>query len=105
MACLIRNALNLVKRREMSRRTRPREPIKDVSQASPAHRRPGHGRKPGHVPEGDALLAPRLMGTTPRTVGKKTPHGFQVAQSPSPIKCGGMSLSRLHMLAKPKMRR
>ncbi|KZL65399.1 hypothetical protein CT0861_00246, partial [Colletotrichum tofieldiae] len=85
------------------KRARAREEEGDL-EVNPAERA-GKRRKAEHVPEGDALLAPRLLGTTPRTVGKKTPHGFRVAQSPSPMKRGGMSLSRLNMLAKPKMRR
>ncbi|KAK1721504.1 hypothetical protein BDP67DRAFT_292 [Colletotrichum lupini] len=66
--------------------------------------RAGKRRKAEHVPEGDALLAPRLMGATPGTIGKKL-QSPRVAQSPSPTKKrGGMSLSRLNMLAKPKAR-
>ncbi|GKT43940.1 uncharacterized protein ColSpa_04121 [Colletotrichum spaethianum] len=84
------------------KRARAREEEGDLEE-NPAERA-GKRRKAEHVPEGDALLAPRLMGTTPRTVGKKA-QGFRAAQSPSPMKRGGMSLSRLNMLAKPKLRR
>ncbi|WYZ40485.1 hypothetical protein EsH8_IV_000826 [Colletotrichum jinshuiense] len=84
------------------KRARAREEEGDLEAESAD--RAGKRRKAEHVPEGDALLAPRLTGATPRTVGKK-PSGFRVAQSPSPTKKRvGMSLSRLNMLSKPKLR-
>ena len=64
-------------------------------------------RKNDQVPEGDALLAPRLVGAS----GKKpimsptrlrTPGG---AGTPSPRKKAMLSLSRLNMLARPKLRK
>ncbi|KAK2062841.1 hypothetical protein LY76DRAFT_642945 [Colletotrichum caudatum] len=82
------------------KRARAREEEGDLEE-KPAERA-GKRRKAEDVPEGDALLAPRLMGTTPGT-GKKI-QGSRAAPSLSPTKRGGMSLSRLNMLAKPKMR-
>ncbi|KAK1967275.1 hypothetical protein LY78DRAFT_576695 [Colletotrichum sublineola] len=84
------------------KRARAREEEGDLEENPAA--RASKRRKAEDVPEGDALLAPRLMGATPRTVGKK-PQGSRAAPSPSPMKRSGMSLSRLNMLAKPKMRR
>ncbi|KAF9871690.1 hypothetical protein CkaCkLH20_10888 [Colletotrichum karsti] len=84
------------------KRARAKEEEGDLEEAS--GERAGKRRKAEPVPEGDALLAPRLMGATPNTIGKKpqTPRTFA---SPSPTKKrAGMSLSRLNMLAKPKMR-
>ncbi|KAF4978568.1 hypothetical protein FZEAL_5072 [Fusarium zealandicum] len=63
-------------------------------------------RKNEHVPEGDALLAPRLAGSTPSA--KKTKIGSAVPRTPasaSPTKKRSvLSLSRLNMLARPKNR-
>ncbi|PHH88381.1 hypothetical protein CDD83_7614 [Cordyceps sp. RAO-2017] len=69
-------------------------------------------RKNEHVPEGQALLAPRLLGKTPikdrlgRTPGK-TPSRLpgRTPGSASPSKKGSvLSVSRLNMLARPKNR-
>lgn len=65
-------------------------------------------KKNDHVPQGDALLAPRLVGKTPTSVKKaqisRTP-GSQVLSRDSPIKRKpGISLSRLKMLSQPKTR-
>ncbi|KAK4123295.1 hypothetical protein N657DRAFT_656563 [Parathielavia appendiculata] len=62
------------------------------------------------VPEGDALLAPRLVGaaSAKRTLAspRKLPIPGQSAPgTPSPVKRKGISLSRLNMLARPKMRK
>lgn len=63
-------------------------------------------RKNEHVPEGDALLAPRLVGSTPSA--KKIKAGSAISRtagSASPTKKrAGLSLSRLNMLARPKNR-
>ncbi|KAF6838069.1 hypothetical protein CPLU01_02677 [Colletotrichum plurivorum] len=84
------------------KRARAREEEGDLEEAS--GERAGKRRKAEPVPEGDALLAPRLTGATPNTVDRKA-RGARVLPSPSPIKKRtGMSLSRLNMLAKPKMR-
>ncbi|KAK4201867.1 hypothetical protein QBC40DRAFT_47690 [Triangularia verruculosa] len=70
-------------------------------------------KKRKQVPEGDALLAPRLvaaasakrtMGTSPR----KLPLPNRAPGTPSPMKkktTGGISLSRLQALSRPKMRK
>lgn len=81
-------------------------------------------RKDEHVPEGQALLAPRLVGTAPasgvkknrfsrspvktpsRTAGRtpgRTPGRAPVSASPSK-KGPVLSMSRLNMLARPKNR-
>lgn len=72
-------------------------------------------RRAEAVPEGEALLAPRLMasgrklkqpsaiGSSPAKMMFGTPHS--VTASPSPRKKAGMSLSRLNMLARPKNRK
>ncbi|KAK1598605.1 uncharacterized protein LY79DRAFT_249562 [Colletotrichum navitas] len=88
----------------MPNKKRARAPEEEGDLEEKPAERAGKRRKAEDVPEGDALLAPRLMGTTPGTVGKKI-QGSRTAPSPSPMKRSGMSLSRLNMLAKPKMRR
>lgn len=63
-------------------------------------------RKNEHVPEGEALLAPRLLGSTPSA--KKPRAGSAAPRTPgtaSPTKKRAvLSLSRLNMLARPKNR-
>ncbi|KJZ72952.1 hypothetical protein HIM_07715 [Hirsutella minnesotensis 3608] len=60
-------------------------------------------RKNEHVPEGQALLAPRLMGKTPSKTPSRLPG--RAPGSVSPSKKGTMlSISRLNMLARPKNR-
>ncbi|KAM5351257.1 hypothetical protein ACJ41O_003980 [Fusarium nematophilum] len=63
-------------------------------------------RKNEHVPEGDALLAPRLVGGTPSA--KKAKTGSAVPRTPGSVsptkKRAVLSLSRLNMLARPKNR-
>jgi hypothetical protein len=68
-------------------------------------------RKQEEVPEGDALLAPRLVGaasakralsSSPR---KLSTQNRAAPGTPSPTKKKGISLSRLNMLARPKMRK
>ncbi|TDZ36361.1 hypothetical protein C8035_v001637 [Colletotrichum spinosum] len=84
------------------KRARAREEEGDLEEGS--GERAGKRRKAEPVPEGDALLAPRLTGATPNTAAKKA-QGPRSFASPSPIKKrSGMSLSRLNMLAKPKVR-
>ncbi|KAM4057106.1 erythromycin esterase [Hirsutella rhossiliensis] len=73
-------------------------------------------RKNEHVPEGQALLAPRLMGKTPASGVKKGGIGRTPSKTPSrlpgripgsvsPSKKGSvLSVSRLNMLARPKNR-
>lgn len=79
-------------------------------------------RRAEAVPEGEALLAPRLMAgasgrklkqpstalgsSSPAKMMFGTPLGVSAAAaSPSPRKKAGMSLSRLNMLARPKNRK
>ncbi|KAK5663880.1 hypothetical protein OQA88_86 [Cercophora sp. LCS_1] len=60
-------------------------------------------RRQETVPEGDALLAPRLLAS-----GKKqlaSPSKSFLGGTPSSMKKRGISLSRLNMLARPKMRK
>jgi hypothetical protein len=60
------------------------------------------------VPEGEALLAPRLMasGRTPSlTPAKRFGVPSSAPGTPSPKKRAGISLSRLNMLSKPKVRK
>ncbi|KAK4231529.1 hypothetical protein QBC38DRAFT_495551 [Podospora fimiseda] len=75
-------------------------------------------KRKAEVPEGDELLAPRLVGVN-STVKKKTggvggsprknlPIPSRAPGTPSPMKRsggGGISLSRLNMLARPKLRK
>ncbi|KAF7552756.1 hypothetical protein G7046_g7308 [Stylonectria norvegica] len=64
-------------------------------------------RKNEHVPEGDALLAPRLIATPKRTQASRatsqTPGKTPGTASPAK-KRGMLSISRLNMLARPKNR-
>ncbi|KAF5022802.1 hypothetical protein F66182_5144 [Fusarium sp. NRRL 66182] len=63
-------------------------------------------RKNEHVPEGEALLAPRLIGGTP--IAKKSRTGSVTPRAPASAtpskKRSVLSLSRLNMLARPKNR-
>ncbi|KAB5523015.1 hypothetical protein GE09DRAFT_487602 [Coniochaeta sp. 2T2.1] len=67
-------------------------------------------RRAETVPEGEALLAPRLMASGKKAMPAFTPSKrfgtpSSVAASPSPRKKSGMTLSRLSMLARPKNRK
>ncbi|KAL2200870.1 hypothetical protein P885DRAFT_65184 [Corynascus similis CBS 632.67] len=67
-------------------------------------------RRQEQVPEGDALLAPRLVASASsakRTLAspRRLPLPGQAPGTPSPMKKKGISLSRLNMLARPKMRK
>ncbi|KAL7792528.1 hypothetical protein V8C37DRAFT_127368 [Trichoderma ceciliae] len=78
--------------------------------------RAGKKAKSSHVPEGQALLAPRLLGSTPSASAKKVHVARSVGQTPTrPIsrtimsaspskKRPTLSMSRLNMLARPKNR-
>ncbi|KAI0380951.1 hypothetical protein F5Y04DRAFT_256344 [Hypomontagnella monticulosa] len=59
-------------------------------------------RKDPPVPEGDALVAPRLVAQ--ESPVKKT-GGFPHTPSPQKKKRAGISLSRLNMLSRPKVRK
>ncbi|KAK4179020.1 hypothetical protein QBC36DRAFT_298827 [Triangularia setosa] len=69
-------------------------------------------KKRKQVPEGDALLAPRLIGaaSAKRTMSaspRKLPLPSHAPGTPSPMKkkTGGISLSRLQALSRPKVRK
>ncbi|KAK0666205.1 hypothetical protein QBC41DRAFT_256744 [Cercophora samala] len=70
-------------------------------------------KKRKQVPEGDALLAPRLVGaaSAKRTMSaspRKLPLPSRAPGTPSPMKkksTGGISLSRLQALSRPKVRK
>ncbi len=77
-----------------------------------AEERAAKKRKNDPVPEGDALLAPRLTGAGRSQLGPATPKkpsqivGFSASRTPSPVKKRPvLSLSRLNMLARPKLRK
>ncbi|KAM0241282.1 hypothetical protein ACHAPO_002087 [Fusarium lateritium] len=62
-------------------------------------------RKAEHVPEGEALLAPRLVGGTPSAKKARTGAITRTPATASPVKKRSvLSLSRLNMLARPKNR-
>ncbi|KAJ4141546.1 hypothetical protein NW768_000759 [Fusarium equiseti] len=62
-------------------------------------------RKAEHVPEGEALLAPRLVGGTPSAKKAKTGGLPRTPATASPMKKRSvLSMSRLNMLARPKNR-
>ncbi|CAM1505267.1 Fc.00g109040.m01.CDS01 [Cosmosporella sp. VM-42] len=62
-------------------------------------------RKNEHVPEGQALLAPRLVASTPKSSAKKPQATPRTPGTASPTKKRGLlSMSRLNMLARPKNR-
>ncbi|RGP67774.1 hypothetical protein FLONG3_8393 [Fusarium longipes] len=62
-------------------------------------------RKAEHVPEGEALLAPRLVGGTPSAKKARTGALPRTPATASPIKKRSvLSMSRLNMLARPKNR-
>jgi hypothetical protein len=68
-------------------------------------------RKNGHVPEGQAVVAPNMAATTPvKSATKKQAMGAlgRIIRTPRSAgttpKKGGMSLDRLNMLARPKNR-
>ncbi|KAL2022548.1 hypothetical protein VTK56DRAFT_5155 [Thermocarpiscus australiensis] len=67
-------------------------------------------RKREEVPEGDALLAPRLAENSAKrplsSSPTKVPIPSRVPGTPTPMKKkAGISLSRLNMLARPKLRK
>ncbi|KAK0737126.1 hypothetical protein B0T21DRAFT_364506 [Apiosordaria backusii] len=68
-------------------------------------------KKRKQVPEGDALLAPRLTGASAKRTMSASPRKLPIPSrapgTPSPVKkkTGGISLSRLQMLSRPKVRK
>ncbi len=95
----------------MSTKKRNRVTTDEEEAEQEAAERAAKKRRQEKVPEGDALLAPRLVAAasakrllaSPRRVpgaGQGAPPG-----TPSPMKRKGISLSRLNMLARPKLRK
>jgi len=77
-----------------------------------AEERAAKKRKNDPAPEGDALLAPRLVGSQLPRPGFRSPKkpselvGFGASRTPSPTKKKPvLSLSRLNMLSRPKLRK
>lgn len=92
----------------MSTKKRHRVSTDEEEAEQEAAERAAKKRKQDKVPEGDALLAPRLMSASAkRTLSspRKLPIPGQAPGTPSPMKRKGISLSRLNMLARPKLRK
>ncbi|KAL2136584.1 hypothetical protein VTI74DRAFT_2889 [Chaetomium olivicolor] len=101
----------------MSTKKRHRVSTDEEEAEQEAAERAAKKRKGEAVPEGEALLAPRLVasarkigGVGNRSVSPKKGMGSMSAGgqgTPSPLKkkTGAISLSRLNMLARPKMRK
>ncbi|CAH0028363.1 unnamed protein product [Clonostachys rhizophaga] len=91
----------------MSNKKRHRATWDEEDAEKEAAERAAKKAKNEHVPEGQALLAPRLVGATPGSV-KKTQVGRSVNKTPGSAtpskKRAGLSMSRLNMLARPKHR-
>lgn len=90
----------------MSNKKRHRTSWDEEEEEQKSAERAAKKRKAEHVPEGEALLAPRLVGGTPSA--KKVRFGSTTPRTPgsaSPTKKRAvLSLSRLNMLARPKNR-
>ncbi|KAF4343025.1 hypothetical protein FBEOM_3005 [Fusarium beomiforme] len=90
----------------MSNKKRHRTSWDEEEEEQKSAERAAKKRKAEHVPEGEALLAPRLVGGTPSA--KKVRFGNGTPRTPgsaSPTKKRAvLSLSRLNMLARPKNR-
>ncbi|RYC88942.1 hypothetical protein BFJ63_vAg8231 [Fusarium oxysporum f. sp. narcissi] len=90
----------------MSNKKRHRTSWDEEEEEQKSAERAAKKRKAEHVPEGEALLAPRLVGGTPSA--KKVRFGSATPRTPasaSPTKKRAvLSLSRLNMLARPKNR-
>ncbi|KAM0263055.1 hypothetical protein ACHAQJ_001434 [Trichoderma viride] len=100
----------------MSNKKRHRATSDEGDADKEAADRAGKKAKSSHVPEGQALLAPRLLASTPSASAKKPTFARSVGQTPvRPInrvissaspskKRPTLSMSRLNMLARPKNR-
>lgn len=94
----------------MSNKKRHRPSSDEDDAEREASERAAKKRRGQDVPEGEALLAPRLLTGTPRSAmksAKKTPSrrlGNRTPGSATPSKRPGISMSRLNMLAQPKNR-
>jgi hypothetical protein len=93
----------------MSTKKRHRVSTDEEEAEQEAAERAAKKQKQEKVPEGDALLAPRLIAaaSAKRTLSspRRLPTPGQAPPgTPSPMKRKGISLSRLNMLARPKTR-
>ncbi|KAF4999417.1 hypothetical protein FGRMN_2439 [Fusarium graminum] len=92
----------------MSNKKRHRTSWDDEEAEQKDAERAAKKRKAEHVPEGEALLAPRLVGGTPSAKKMRTKAGSVTPRAPasaSPTKKRSvLSMSRLNMLARPKNR-
>ena len=100
----------------MSNKKRHRASSDEEDAAREEAQRAAKKRKEQHVPEGHAVLAPKLMTSTPGSVSKKirldaTPSrstGRPIARTPGSAtpsrKRPILSMSRLNALARPKQR-
>ncbi|RFU73242.1 hypothetical protein TARUN_9014 [Trichoderma arundinaceum] len=100
----------------MTNKKRHRAGSDDGDADKEASDRAGKKAKSSHVAEGEALLAPRLLASTPAASIKKAKFARTVGQTPArPItrvissaspskKRSTLSMSRLNMLARPKNR-
>lgn len=96
----------------MSTKKRHRVSTDEEEAEQEAAERAAKKQKQEKVPEGDALLAPRLIAaasakrslTSPRRLPVPGQHHQAPPGTPSPMKRKGISLSRLNMLARPKAR-
>ncbi|KAK1831696.1 hypothetical protein QBC39DRAFT_83453 [Podospora conica] len=87
----------------MSHKKRNRPSTDEQDAEDEAAERAAKKRRQNTVPEGDALLAPRLLASAKRQLSSaKKPVS---AATPSPVKKRGISMSRLNMLSRPKMRK
>jgi hypothetical protein len=97
----------------MSNKKRNRVTTDEEDAEIEAAQREAKKRRRESVPEGEALLAPRLVGAGGSASAKRVlaasprrlPVPRQAPGTPSPVKKKGISLSRLNMLARPKMRK
>ncbi|KAH6606824.1 hypothetical protein Trco_005977 [Trichoderma cornu-damae] len=100
----------------MSNKKRHRASLDGEDADKEAADRAGKKAKSSHVPEGQALPAPRLQGSTPSASAKKAKFDRSVCQTPvrsinrtissasTSKKRPTLSMSRLNMLARPKNR-
>lgn len=89
----------------MSNKKRHRATWDEEEAEKETNERAAKKRKNEHVAEGDALLAPRLVASTPKSSAKKPQATPRTPNTATPAKKRGMlSISRLNMLARPKNR-
>lgn len=95
----------------MSNKKRHRATWDEEDAEKEAADRAAKKQKNEHVPEGHALVAPRLIAKTPTGSAKKMQAARGVSRTPGSVgsaspskKKMGISLSRLNMLSRPKIR-